>query len=61
MKEVSAFQAELAFLDMRRCKTGIMKSVPKNISLSKDWFHQFPGTQSASLSTLNPPQGVLKA
>ena len=31
-----------AFLDMRRCKDArIMKSVPENISLSKDLFYQF--------------------
>ena len=32
-----------AFLDTRRCKDArIMKSVPENISLSKDLFYQFP-------------------
>ena len=34
-----------------------MKSVPENIWLYKDLFHQFPGAQSAPFSTLNSPQG----
>ena len=29
-----------AFLDMRRCRIGIMKSVPENIQLSKDLPYQ---------------------
>ena len=36
-----------------------MKSVPENVYL-KTCSISFPGAQSASLSTLNSPQGVLK-
>ena len=42
-----------AFLDMRRCKDArIMKSVPENISLSKDLFYQF--SWSTKSFTLHP-------
>ena len=30
-----------AFLDMRRCKIGLIKSSPENIRLSEDLFCQF--------------------
>ena len=46
-----------AFLD-RRCKDArIMKSVPENISLSKDLFYQFPwSTESFPLQGIFPTQ-----
>ena len=49
-----------AFLDMRRCKDWDHEIIPENILLSKGLLHQFPGAQSASLSTMNSLQGVSK-
>ena len=38
-----------------------MKSVSENTSLSKDLFHQFPWSQSASLSTMIPFGGCWRS
>ena len=50
-----------AFLGMRRCKIGTMKSVPENIELSKSLLHQFPWSTDCLTFPLNSLQGALKA
>ena len=48
-----------ASLDMRSCKDEIIKSVPKNIQLSKDLSHQIPWS-TERLTPPWPPSGVVE-
>ena len=56
---MSPWRDLVLFQIWRDARTGIMKSVPENVYL-QTCSTSFPGAQSASLSTLNSPQGVLK-